>query len=256
MDPLTLALIAGSAVIGGVLSYNQASKQNEAIDQTKQQVEENTALQLQTLLQQKRQAEAATAEEIVQRKVQGLKTEGATQAWQAALGVKMSSSTMQAIFQEVGQDVQHDINIIQQNLENYMAQAYLQELQIQKSSEAQINQLEAQKSNVLLETASGALKGGTFMTNMEANYNVTKTLKNVFGSIKIPTFPDIFQSSPQPEVQINAPTTYEYSDMLRNLSANAFLNTVKRQIETPRGYDYWSLKKKKYDKFMTNPYTY
>lgn len=148
MDPFTILGIAGA--IGGIISsYSEQNEREEELDRfstetqrVQQQLREQTQRNLRQLDLQKKQQVASFQQGVTERRLQGARALGGSQATLAARGLRGGSANR--LLESVRMDTQKDIGVIQENLGNYLEQAELRRQQIEASGEAQISQYQSQ----------------------------------------------------------------------------------------------------------------
>ena len=164
MDPLTLALLAGTTTtLGNIFTgITQADQQNKAIEDLQKQIDSQTKLNLNLMNTQIEQAKQQTALQIKERKLQGARALGGQQAWLAASGLQGYSA--QRLLGATRADTEKDTSIVSTNLQNYLKQAALQKKQIQAQADVQKKQLGAQKATYGFEDILGSIvKGASFV---------------------------------------------------------------------------------------------
>ena len=152
---LGLALLGGLAVGAGLTYAGQKAAKEEHKERQRalglyeketrriqEEIRKQTKLNLQQLDLQRKQQVAAFQQSVAERKIQGMRALGGSQVALAARGLQ--GGTAERLLKTVQYDTSKDIEIIQENLRNYLAQQTLREEQYRAAGEAQIAQYEAQ----------------------------------------------------------------------------------------------------------------
>ena len=138
-------------------TYRASKRYNEELARMQQELWDNLKIQIGMLSEQRKQMLASANQDIVQRKMQGYRTQQATIARQLAMGLGAGGGTLSAIQGNLQQAVAQDVGIIQSNLANYLAQTQYQQQLMQRETMSLYSQYESQKRKPGLDALEATL---------------------------------------------------------------------------------------------------